>query len=68
MTSRPARSRAKDQLSAASYEAAKFAPLEQLCLCRNAASPRPRRANLLAEEEQWAKLARCVEVANEVWG
>jgi 5-methyltetrahydropteroyltriglutamate--homocysteine methyltransferase len=24
--------------------------------------------NLLAEEEQWAKLARIVEVAKEVWG
>ena len=23
--------------------------------------------NLLAEEEQWAKLARCVEVAEDVW-
>ena len=24
--------------------------------------------DLLTEDEQWAKLARCVEVAREVWG
>ena len=35
---------------------------------RNAASPRPRRATSLTEDEQWAKLRMIVEVADEVWG
>ena len=39
-----------------------------LPLARNAASPRTEEGNLLAEDEQWAKLSRCVEVAEEVWG
>ena len=35
---------------------------------RNAASPPPRKATSLTEDEQWAKLKLAVEVANEVWG
>ena len=35
---------------------------------RSAASPAPRRATCLTEEEQWAKLARIVQVARNVWG
>ena len=35
---------------------------------RNAASPRPRKATSLAEDEQWAKLRMIVEIADEVWG
>ncbi len=68
MTSKTGALEGKDQLKRRIDEAAKFAPLEQLCLSPQAASPAPRKADLLAEDEQWAKLARCVEVAREIWG
>ncbi len=47
-----------------------FTDLQRLSRChRNAASPARRRGNLLAEQEQWAKLAALsVEVAKDVWG
>jgi len=47
-------------------EAAKFVALEQLSpQCGFASSEE---GNILAEDEQWAKLRRIVEVADEVWG
>ena len=49
-------------------EASKFAPLDQLCLSPQCGFASTEEGNLLAEDEQWAKLARCVEVAKEVWG
>jgi len=58
----------KDQLKRRIEEAAKFAPLDQLCLSPQCGFASTEEGNLLAEDEQWAKLARCVEVAREVWG
>ena len=49
-------------------QAAKYAPLEQLCLSPQCGFASTEEGNLLAEDEQWAKLGRCVEVAREVWG
>jgi 5-methyltetrahydropteroyltriglutamate--homocysteine methyltransferase len=49
-------------------KAAKYAPLEQLCLSPQCGFASTEEGNVLAEEEQWAKLARIVEVAKEVWG
>jgi methionine synthase II (cobalamin-independent) len=42
-------------------------PLENLCLSPQCGFSSTHHGNLLTEEEQWAKLARIVEVANEVW-
>jgi 5-methyltetrahydropteroyltriglutamate--homocysteine methyltransferase len=49
-------------------EAAKFAPLEQFCLSPQCGFASTEEGNILAEEEQWAKLGMIVEVADQVWG
>jgi 5-methyltetrahydropteroyltriglutamate--homocysteine methyltransferase len=49
-------------------EAAKFASLEQFCLSPQCGFASTEEGNILAEEEQWAKLRMIVDVANEVWG
>ena len=47
---------------------AKFAPLEQLCLSPQCGFASTEEGNILAEDEQWAKLRMIVELAEEVWG
>ena len=49
-------------------EAAKFAPVEQFCLSPQCGFASTEEGNILAENEQWAKLAMIVELADEVWG
>jgi 5-methyltetrahydropteroyltriglutamate--homocysteine methyltransferase len=49
-------------------DAAKYVDLEQLCLSPQCGFASTEEGNLLSEEEQWAKLARIVEVARKVWG
>ena len=49
-------------------EAAKYAPIEQLCLSPQCGFASTVEGNALSEEEQWAKLRLVVEVAAEVWG
>ena len=49
-------------------QAAKYAPLDQLCMSGQCGFASTEEGNLLTEEEQWAKLRRIVEVADEVWG
>lgn len=49
-------------------EASKFAPLEQLALSPQCGFASTEEGNVLAEEEQWAKLKLCVDIANDVWG
>ena len=68
MTSKTGALESKDQLKRRIEEAAKFASLDQLCLSPQCGFASTEEGNLLAEEEQWAKLSRCVEVAREVWG
>ncbi|HKV16391.1 MAG TPA: 5-methyltetrahydropteroyltriglutamate--homocysteine S-methyltransferase [Reyranella sp.] len=68
MTSKTGALESKDQLKRRIDEASKFAPLDQLCLSPQCGFASTEEGNLLAEDEQWAKLARCVEVAEEVWG
>src|SRR5215510_4504615 len=68
MTSKTGALESKDQLKRRIDEAAKFASLDQLCLSPQCGFASTEEGNLLAEDEQWAKLARCVEVAKEVWG
>lgn len=68
MTSKTGALESKDQLKRRLEEASKFAPLDQLCLSPQCGFASTEEGNLLAEEEQWAKLARCVEVARDVWG
>ncbi len=58
----------KDDLKRRIDQAAKFAPLEQLCLSPQCGFASTSEGNLLTIEEQFAKLSLIVEVAHEVWG
>jgi len=58
----------KDELKRRIEEAAKHAPIEQLCLSPQCGFSSTVEGNVLTEDEQWAKLALIVEVAEEVWG
>ena len=49
-------------------QAAKFAPLEQLCLSPQCGFASSIKGNPLTPAEQEAKLARIVETAHQVWG
>jgi len=57
----------KDQLKRRIEAAAKFTDLDQLCLSGQCGFASTEEGNMLSEDEQWAKLARIVEVAGEVW-
>jgi methionine synthase II (cobalamin-independent) len=58
----------RDDLKRRIDEAAKFAPLDQLCLSPQCGFASTEEGNVLSEDEQWAKLRMIVEVADEVWG
>ncbi len=48
-------------------QAAKYVPLENLCLSPQCGFSSTHHGNALTPEEQWKKLERVVEVAQEVW-
>ncbi len=58
----------KDDVKRRIDEAAKYAPAEQFCLSPQCGFASTEEGNILAEEEQWAKLRMIVELAGEVWG
>jgi 5-methyltetrahydropteroyltriglutamate--homocysteine methyltransferase len=68
VTTKTGKLESKDDLKRRIDEAAKFAPLDQLCLSGQCGFASTEEGNVLTEGEQWAKLARIVEVAEEVWG
>jgi 5-methyltetrahydropteroyltriglutamate--homocysteine methyltransferase len=68
VTSKSGALESKDALKRRIDAAAKFLPLEQLALSPQCGFASTEHGNLLTEEEQWAKLRLCVEVAQEVWG
>jgi 5-methyltetrahydropteroyltriglutamate--homocysteine methyltransferase len=57
----------KDDLKRRIDEAAKYVPLEQLCLSPQCGFSSTEEGNALSIDEQRAKLALVVEVAREVW-
>jgi 5-methyltetrahydropteroyltriglutamate--homocysteine methyltransferase len=57
-----------DELKRRIDEAARYVPLDQLALSPQCGFASTEEGNVLTEDEQWAKLARVVEVAAEVWG
>ena len=65
---RPARSNPRTTIKRRIDEAAKFVPLDQLCLSPQCGFASSEEGNVLAEDEQWAKLRMIVEIADEVWG
>ena len=58
----------KDQIKRRLDEAAKYAPLDQLCLSPQCGFSSTLDGNELSEAEQFAKLRLIAEVAKEVWG
>jgi 5-methyltetrahydropteroyltriglutamate--homocysteine methyltransferase len=58
----------RDEIKRRIDEATKFIPLDQLCLSPQCGFASSEEGNVLAEDEQWAKLRMIVEVAEEVWG
>jgi 5-methyltetrahydropteroyltriglutamate--homocysteine methyltransferase len=58
----------KDALKRRIDEAARVVPLENLCLSPQCGFASTHHGNALTEDEQWRKLERVVEVAQEVWG
>jgi 5-methyltetrahydropteroyltriglutamate--homocysteine methyltransferase len=57
----------KDQIKRRIDEAAKYMPLEQMCLSAQCGFASHTGGNLLSEEQQWAKLRYIVEIAAEIW-
>jgi len=68
VTTKTGKLESKDDLKRRIDEAARFAPLDQLCLSGQCGFASTEEGNVLTEDEQWAKLRRIVEVAEEVWG
>ncbi len=58
----------KEDIIARIHEAAKYVPLDRLCLSPQCGFASCEIGNKLTEEEQWAKLRLVKEVAEEVWG
>jgi 5-methyltetrahydropteroyltriglutamate--homocysteine methyltransferase len=58
----------KDDIKRRIDEAGKFAPLDQLAVSPQCGFASTEEGNVLAEDEQWAKLRMAVEIAQEVWG
>ena len=58
----------KDALRRRIDEAAKYVPLERLCVSPQCGFASTHHGNALTEDEQWRKLERVVDVARDVWG
>jgi 5-methyltetrahydropteroyltriglutamate--homocysteine methyltransferase len=68
VSSKQGRLEPKDDIKRRIDEATKYVALEQLCLSPQCGFASTEEGNVLAEEEQWAKLKMIVELAEEVWG
>jgi 5-methyltetrahydropteroyltriglutamate--homocysteine methyltransferase len=68
VTSKSGRLESKDDIKRRIDRATKFISLEQLCLSPQCGFASTEEGNILAEDEQWAKLRMIVELAEEVWG
>jgi 5-methyltetrahydropteroyltriglutamate--homocysteine methyltransferase len=68
VTTKRAELERKDDLKRRIDEAAKYVPLEQLCLSPQCGFSSTVEGNALTREDQIAKLELIVETAEEVWG
>jgi 5-methyltetrahydropteroyltriglutamate--homocysteine methyltransferase len=57
----------KDDIKRRLDEATQYVALDQLCLSPQCGFASTEEGNVLAEDEQWAKLKMIVEIAREVW-
>jgi 5-methyltetrahydropteroyltriglutamate--homocysteine methyltransferase len=67
LTSKTGMLEKKDDIKRRIEEATRFAPLEQFCLSPQCGFASTEEGNILTENEQWAKLACIVQLADEVW-
>ncbi len=67
VSSKTATLESKDHLKKRIDQAAKHVPLERLCLSPQCGFSSTHHGNALTPDEQWKKLERVVEVAQEVW-
>ena len=58
----------KDDLKRQVEEAAKYIPLENLCISPQCGFASTAAGNIISEDDQWRKLTFLVEVAEEIWG
>ncbi len=68
VTSKSGKLEQKDAIKRRIDEATKYVSLDQLCLSPQCGFASTEEGNILAENEQWAKLRLVVEIAEEVWG
>jgi len=68
VTTKSGQLESKDEIKRRIDQAAKFVSLDQLCLSPQCGFASTEEGNVLAEDEQWAKLKMIVETADEVWG
>ena len=68
VTTKTGRLESKDEIKRRIDDASKYISLDQLCLSPQCGFASTEEGNVLAEDEQWAKLRMIVEVADEVWG
>ena len=68
VTSKTGRLEPRAEVKKRIEEATKYVTLDQLCLSPQCGFASTEEGNVLAEEEQWAKLRMIVELAEEVWG
>jgi 5-methyltetrahydropteroyltriglutamate--homocysteine methyltransferase len=68
VTSKSGKLESKHQIKRRIDEATKYVALDQLCLSPQCGFASTEEGNVLAEDEQWAKLRMIVELAEEVWG
>jgi 5-methyltetrahydropteroyltriglutamate--homocysteine methyltransferase len=68
VTSKSAQMESRDALKRRIDEAARYVPLEDLCLSPQCGFSSTHHGNALTESDQWRKLELIVEVAREVWG
>src|SRR5205085_3390798 len=68
VTSKSGTLESKDELKRRIDQASKYISLDQLCLSPQCGFASTEEGNILAEDEQWAKLKMIVELADDVWG
>jgi 5-methyltetrahydropteroyltriglutamate--homocysteine methyltransferase len=68
VTTKSGQLESRDVLRRRIDEAAKFVDIDQLALSPQCGFASTEEGNILAEDEQWAKLRMIVELADEVWG
>jgi methionine synthase II (cobalamin-independent) len=68
VTSKTGTLESKDEVKRRIDEATKFVDLRQLSLSPQCGFASTEEGNILAEDEQWAKLSMIVETSREVWG